>query len=104
MKQKLADEKFEKSNRLAKAGVRQKDQVPQLKKDLQAIIEGQRMKQESISIDLLVENDQSKARQIFVDVADNAKGLSKPVLARFDSNKVVNRAMDEVLGNPRSCS
>ena len=78
LKQKLADEKFEKSNRLAKAEASgQKDQVPQLKKDLQAIVEVEkRMKQESISIDLLVENDQSKARQIFVDVADNAKGLS----------------------------
>lgn len=102
LKQSLADEKFERSNRLAKAEASgQKDQVPQLKKDLQAIVEIEsRMKREAISIDLLIENDQSKARQIFVDVADNARGIPKPVRARFDMSKVVNRAMAEVLGNP----
>jgi len=102
LKQSLADQKFERSNRLAKAEASgQKDQISQLKKDLQAIVEVEkRMKTEAISIDLLIENDQSKARQVFVDVADNARGIPKPVRARFDMSKVVNRAMAEVLGNP----
>lgn len=102
LKQSLADQKFERSNRLAKAEASgQKDQIPQLKRDLEAIVEVEnRMKSEAISIDLLIENDQSKARQVFVDVADNARGIPKPVRARFDMSKVVNRAMSEVLGNP----
>ena len=102
LKQSLADQKFERSNRLAKAEASgQKDQVKELKKDLQAVVAvEQRLKSEAVAINLLIENDQSLARQVFVDVADNARGIPKPVRARFDMTKVVNRAMSEILSNP----
>ena len=102
LKKKLADESFERSDRLTKARVSgQKDQVPQLERDLAAIQKVQdRLKHESIAIDLLIEDDTTRARQVFVDVADNARGIPKVVRARFDMTKVVNRAMAEVLGNP----
>jgi hypothetical protein len=56
-----------------------------------------RLDRESVQIDLLVENDHLRGRQVFVDVADNALGVPKTVVARFDQRKVVNRAMGELL-------
>lgn len=102
LKNKLADESFERSDRLAKARKSgQKDQIPQLEKDLDSIKQVQeRLRNEAIAIDILVEDDTTKARQVFVDVADNARGIPKVVRARFDMTKVVNRAMAELLGNP----
>lgn len=56
-----------------------------------------RIQADSIFIDLIVEDSPDKARQIFVDVANNALGISKAVTKRFDSRKVVNRALNLVL-------
>lgn len=52
-----------------------------------------RIENDSITIDLLIEDDTELARQIFVDVANNARGIAKAVAARFDNHKVVNRAL-----------
>ena len=57
----------------------------------------QRVSKDSITIDLIIEDNPSKARQVFVDVADNALGISKAVKGRFDERKVVNRAMNDFL-------
>ncbi len=56
-----------------------------------------RLDRESVQIDLLVEDDHLRGRQVFVDVADNALGVPKTVVVRFDQRKVVNRAMGELL-------
>lgn len=59
-----------------------------------------RIRNESVLVNLIVEDDQVKARQLFVDVAENALGVPKAVKTRFDQNKVVNRALVEVLAKP----
>ncbi|MFG2398931.1 hypothetical protein [Streptomyces lydicus] len=43
-----------------------------------------RLKVEYVGLDIYVEPDPIKAQQMFVDVADNAKGISNAVRARFD--------------------
>lgn len=59
-----------------------------------------RVGRESILVNLILEDDSKSARQLFVDVADNAKGVPKAVRARFDGEKVVHRALHEVLDSP----
>lgn len=56
-----------------------------------------RLKEESIGLDIYVEPDSVSARQMFVDVADNAKGISTALRARFDGSKIVNRTLDRVI-------
>lgn len=56
-----------------------------------------RVQADSIFVDLIIEDSPEKGRQIFVDVANNALGISKAVTNRFDSRKVVNRALNLVL-------
>ncbi len=55
---------------------------------------------ERVRIDIVIVDDPQDFKQVFVDIADNAKGISGSVKARFDSTKVVNRALDEVLKHP----
>jgi len=59
-----------------------------------------RLKAEYIGLDIYVEPDPIKAQQMFVDVADNAKGISSAVRARFDSYKVANRTLSDVIDHP----
>lgn len=59
-----------------------------------------RIAQESVLVNLIVENDNLLARQLFVDVADNALGVPKAVRARFDQKKVANRALFDLLLTP----
>ncbi|MFB8004803.1 DNA sulfur modification protein DndB [Nocardia sp. NPDC056000] len=59
-----------------------------------------RLKVEFVGLDIYLEPDPIKARQMFVDVADNAKGISSAVRARFDSSKVANRTLSDVLDHP----
>ena len=56
-----------------------------------------RVQQDSIFVDLIIEDSPEKGRQIFVDVANNALGISKAVTKRFDMRLVVNRALNLVL-------
>ena len=63
----------------------------------------QRVAEDSIFVDLIVEDDAVKARQIFVDVANNALGITKSVTTRFDSRKVVNRALHILLSSGDLC-
>ena len=62
-----------------------------------------RAQSETLAIDMVVEDDPDRARQIFVDVANNQLGISKSVTARFDSRKVVNRALKIMLTDPNIC-
>jgi hypothetical protein len=59
-----------------------------------------RLKNEYVGLDIYVETDPIKAQQMFVDVADNAKGISGAVRARFDSSKVANRTLSDVIDHP----
>ncbi len=57
----------------------------------------QRLEQEAVGLEIYVEPDSDKAKQMFVDVADNAKGISRALTARFDSSKIANRTLDRVM-------
>ena len=59
-----------------------------------------RLKTEYVGLDIYVETDPIKGQQMFVDVADNAKGISSAVRARFDSYKVANRTLSDVIDHP----
>ena len=59
-----------------------------------------RIRGESVLVNLIVEDDAKSARQLFVDVADNALGVPKAVRSRFDQTKVANRALYDVLTKP----
>ncbi|ADP84681.1 DNA sulfur modification protein DndB [Pseudofrankia inefficax] len=58
-----------------------------------------RLENESVGVDIYLEPSNVLARQMFVDVADNAKGISSALRARFDSSKVANRILDPVIGH-----
>ena len=59
-----------------------------------------RVDTDCIAIELVVEDDVELAKQIFVDVANHAKGVRKAITALFDQSKVVNRALNEFLDDP----
>ncbi|WP_393063606.1 DNA sulfur modification protein DndB [Streptomyces sp. LN549] len=59
-----------------------------------------RLKAEYVGLDIYVEPDPIKSQQMFVDVTDNAKGISSAVRARFDSYKVANRTLSDVIDHP----
>ncbi|MEO9238685.1 MAG: DNA sulfur modification protein DndB, partial [Jatrophihabitantaceae bacterium] len=65
-----------------------------------AIAQLERLKSEYVGLDIYVEPDPIKAQQMFVDVADNAKGISSAVRARFDSYRVANRTLSDVIDHP----
>ena len=78
-----------------------KQTVDLAKKELAQIESDQeRIRNESILVNLIVEDDAKSARQLFVDVADNALGVPKAVRSRFDQTKVANRALYDILTNP----
>lgn len=56
-----------------------------------------RLDRERISIQIMVEDDSSAYKQMFFDIADNALGITSSVRARFDSRKVVNRSLEDVM-------
>jgi len=59
-----------------------------------------RIMDDTMTVDLVIEDDETAHRQIFVDVANNALSVQKAVTARFDTKKVVNRAVVELLNDP----
>lgn len=58
------------------------------------------MQHQHIGLDIYVEPDVPRSRQMFVDIADNARGISAAVRSRFDSSKVVNRTLDDIMEHP----
>jgi hypothetical protein len=54
----------------------------------------QRLATEHLAVQVHVETDQENYEQMFFDVADNALGITQAVKVRFDSRKVMNRALD----------
>ncbi|MGH2658568.1 MAG: DNA sulfur modification protein DndB [Actinomycetota bacterium] len=62
--------------------------------------ERDRLSNERIAVQVVIEDSPEAYKQVFADIADNAKGMSGSVRARFDSRKVVNRALPRVLEHP----
>jgi DndB-like DNA-sulfur modification-associated protein len=56
-----------------------------------------RLNRERISIQIHIEDEQRAFEQMFVDIADNALGITSAICARFDNRKVVNRSLEDVL-------
>ena len=61
-----------------------------------------RLEAESVAVDLIIEDQNDTARQIFSDVAMNAKGVSKAVQARFDGTRISNRVVKQLMSRPPS--
>lgn len=55
-----------------------------------------RLSHDRTSLQIFIEDDQVAYKQMFFDIADNALGITSSVKARFDSRKVVNRALEGV--------
>lgn len=56
-----------------------------------------RFSTEHLAVQIYVESRPQAYEQMFFDVADNALGITQAVKVRFDSRKVVNRSIPEVL-------
>ncbi len=52
---------------------------------------------ESIGVQVVIETNHVAARKIFVDVNDNAKGVPRSVTARFNRDKVAERALQRMI-------
>lgn len=57
----------------------------------------ERFERERVTIQIVLENDPKAYKQMFFDIADNAKGITHSVRTRFDSTKIVNRCIETVL-------
>lgn len=60
----------------------------------------ERLASERINVQVHVVEDPVAYKQMFFDIADNALGITSSVKARFDSRKVVNRALEMVVNHP----
>lgn len=67
-------------------------------KDAEALRD--RLYTERVSVEIQVTDDVAEYRQLFYDIAENALGITAAVKARFDSRKVVNRALASVMEHP----
>lgn len=57
----------------------------------------ERIENDTMTIDLVIVDDEVTHKQIFIDVANNALSVQKAVTVRFDTKKRVNRAVMELL-------
>lgn len=72
--------------------------IAALEKSLFSLLDRRtRFEKERVSVQIVVVEDPAEARRIFVDINDNAKGITGSVKARFDDRKVVTRALNTVL-------
>ena len=95
----LADDLMSATSSLAKAQRIGADKavIEQFERDIKNIKKVQeRVDNDCIAIELVVEDDTELAKQIFVDVANHALGVRKAITAVFDQTKVVNRALNEL--------
>lgn len=87
------------------AAARKGGDDPNLVEHFQTVIKGlnaqrRRFENERMSIQLFVETDQRAYQQMFYDVADNALGITASVRARFDTRKITNRILTDVMKHP----
>jgi hypothetical protein len=60
----------------------------------------QTLTEQRVGLQIVITDDPKEYKQIFVDIADNAKGIPKAVSVGFDSHKVVYRAFAAVAEHP----
>lgn len=87
------------------AGAKKNGAEPQVIGDLERELSDleilkRRTMEDTMTVDLVIEDDESAHRQIFVDVANNALSVQKAITARFDTKKVVNKAVVDLLDDP----
>jgi hypothetical protein len=83
-----------------KQRARAESRIVALKEEIARLSERlERLQDEAVGLEIYVEPDSDKAKQMFVDVADNAKGISRALTARFDSSKIANRTLDRVMNH-----
>ena len=63
-------------------------------------VQRDRLETQRVNVQIIVEADPVKYKQMFFDIADNALGISASVKTRFDSRKIVNRALGTVMLHP----
>jgi hypothetical protein len=56
-----------------------------------------RLATEHLAVQVHVETEQKSFEQMFVDVADNALGITQAIKVRFDSRKVMNRSLEAAM-------
>lgn len=66
-------------------------------KKLQA--QRERFSHERLAIQVVLEDEERGYKQMFDDIAENAKGITKTLQALFDSRKVVNRSMLKLISD-----
>lgn len=72
--------------------------IEQFEKRIRALNEQrERFDRERTSIQVYIEDDVVAYKQMFFDIADNALGITSSLRARFDSRKVVNRSLEDVM-------
>ena len=59
--------------------------------------EHQRLAAERVAVQIVVVDADEEYKQMFVDIANNAKGITRSVTTRFDSRQIVNRCIDPVM-------
>jgi hypothetical protein len=59
-----------------------------------------RFYKQRVAVEIQVTDDIDEAKQMFFDIAENALGITASTRARFDSRKIVNRALPMVLEHP----
>jgi hypothetical protein len=64
------------------------------------LLQRDRFGRERISVQIVLEDEEKGYKQMFVDIAENAKGITKTIQVRFDDRKVVNRALIRVIQHP----
>jgi hypothetical protein len=64
------------------------------------LLQRDRFGRERISVQIVLEDEEKGYKQMFVDIAENAKGITKTIQVRFDDRKVVNRALLRVIQHP----
>ena len=59
-----------------------------------------RLETQRVNVQIIVEADPVKYKQMFFDIADNALGISASVKSSFDSRKIVNRVLEATILHP----
>lgn len=94
-------EDLEKQRGLLAAAKRNGEEAPviqQFEKQIAKLNEQrERFDRERTTLQVYIEDDQTAFKQMFFDIADNALGITSSVRARFDSRKVVNRSLEDVM-------
>ena len=54
---------------------------------------------ECVTVQIIAIDDEDETRQMFADIATNAKGITQAVRSRFDQTRIPNRVMQRVIGS-----